>query len=996
MTTRHRTSIKRLAAALLLACAACSDRLPTAAESPAQLTEHLNCLMLLDNGEVRCTRESGRESSDVGGPQLALLQRLYDFTLRSSDAVYSATDSTLSAMVEVRVDMLWEPVGTADGQTVSGLKVFIESGPFVALYRDSADQSDPWFRNQTTGASGLGPASLLNPDGRASFTGADQPYMEYLEILHPGDWSAKKEWRFKVPPEALLIGFRAKVFTSTMSEQQVPAQAPDTIPEGFYDAPNVILDSPYFTISRRAVKDIVAIRFEATATRDERQAAVDLIGGTVVGGHRPSPIMEGSYFVLISDDGTGMLINAAIDTLSSLPTVATAQPELLWLPDEWLSYIEPTDAGSFARPWQTNPTLANGTNWGLEAVAAPHAWGCTTGSASTRISVLDAGFFSNADLMPNTTFAPSMDAYASLGYVDKTHGTSVASVLAARGDNQLGITGMMWDADLRLHDVSVSNDGDRHTAQVLFGLFNTPRPMRRLVEERLLEAVNSGADIINMSLSWRAYRDSTPELNPNRLISAAMNEFAHILRHAPNKPLLVVPAGNFGEDAYWSGVPYLAALLPDQVIVVGAVQAVGVETGVHYTPTSYNSSAGPQLIQIAAPGSSIGALDRSGSTTVSGTSFAAPYVAGIAGLLKSFDPRLNAPEIKELLIEGARRGGRRVPMSGSVYVANAYHSLRAAAERPGAPLCGNPVYQDTTGTVFTRRNANWTSAEVLFSMTDSLPEPLHGGRTIRFKGQAGYEWILNGPTPSWEFRSSIPAAPLNATNRSKQRHSHGRYMDPTADSTVSVSVVRISPTQERFDVSVSGSLVGQIYGPLSQRAQNVRQECTMWDLPGSPTTTCRQTWRTFTDSLTTNYTAAFSPSGDTVIVAISRDSTAQYAYDIIPFGTYAVRKWGSHRRSMETTLVYIPIHGGTIRTWEHPYRIEAIGVSENGRHLALQTRTRFWFNQVIDNQNSITQHNICRAVYTDRQGSELFTLPLQNLVNFGNTRACYPGTTFAP
>lgn len=66
-------------------------------------------------------------------------------------------------------------------------------------------------------------------------------------------------------------------------------------------------------------------------------------------------------------------------------------------------------------------------------------------------------------------------------------------------------------------------------------------------------------------------------------------------------------------------------------------------------------------------------------------------VAGIAGMLKSFDPALTAAELKTLILQGAQRGGRQVAGDAGQYLANAYESLKVAAERPGTPVCGHPA-----------------------------------------------------------------------------------------------------------------------------------------------------------------------------------------------------------------------------------------------------------------------------------------------------------------
>lgn len=69
-------------------------------------------------------------------------------------------------------------------------------------------------------------------------------------------------------------------------------------------------------------------------------------------------------------------------------------------------------------------------------------------------------------------------------------------------------------------------------------------------------------------------------------------------------------------------------------------------------------------------------------------------MTGAAGLLKSFDPRLTPSELRQLLVEGAIKGNRAVPGVDTGRILNIYESLKLAAKRPGAPVCGFPVGLD--------------------------------------------------------------------------------------------------------------------------------------------------------------------------------------------------------------------------------------------------------------------------------------------------------------
>lgn len=99
----------------------------------------------------------------------------------------------------------------------------------------------------------------------------------------------------------------------------------------------------------------------------------------------------------------------------------------------------PSTCGSGARGRKLNPDSADGENWALERVSAPVAWGCSVGEGSPLIGVDDIGFHSVAELLPNVS-SLSVPNY---GVDPRTHGTQVASIIGARGNDTSGMTGTM-------------------------------------------------------------------------------------------------------------------------------------------------------------------------------------------------------------------------------------------------------------------------------------------------------------------------------------------------------------------------------------------------------------------------------------------------------------------------------------------------------------------------------------------------------------------------
>ncbi len=225
----------------------------------------------------------------------------------------------------------------------------------------------------------------------------------------------------------------------------VPAQAPNSVPAGFFDDSNISRQSP--CISGEYLKDIVVVEFDPEATQLQRQQAVDQVNGEVVGGVRYTNL-EGGYYIQLPTDDTGQNVCDASDYLNSLSYVADAGHEIFLQTD----YRRANDEDAWEKSlWQVNPgNVELSQRWGLETIVAPLAWGCEVGSDSTAVAIVDDGFQSVNDLLENIDPEWRGDLDKNTG---DDHGTNVASIAAARGNNGDGITGMMWRADLRPYDV---------------------------------------------------------------------------------------------------------------------------------------------------------------------------------------------------------------------------------------------------------------------------------------------------------------------------------------------------------------------------------------------------------------------------------------------------------------------------------------------------------------------------------------------------------------
>lgn len=238
--------------------------------------------------------------------------------------------------------------------------------------------------------------------------------------------------------------------------------------------------------------------------------------------------------------------------------------------------------------------------WGIDRIDAERVWGDSTG-ASIKVAVIDTGIsLSHPDLASRVRGGYNAISSTKSANDDNGHGTHVAGIIGAI-DNSIGVIGAAPNVDL--YAVKVLNrNGSGYVSDIIEGID---------------WAIQNGMQIINMSLG--ATQD--------------ILSFHLAVQRAKNSGIvLVAAAGNDG-----GAVNYPAVY--DEVIAVSASDSSDNLAGW--------SSRGPQ-IDLAAPGVSIFSTYKGSSyATLSGTSMAAPHVAGTAALLlatpvqASYDLNLN-------------------------------------------------------------------------------------------------------------------------------------------------------------------------------------------------------------------------------------------------------------------------------------------------------------------------------------------------------------------
>ncbi|MGN7950048.1 S8 family peptidase [Microbacterium sp. 22215] len=314
----------------------------------------------------------------------------------------------------------------------------------------------------------------------------------------------------------------------------------------------------------------------------------------------------------------------------------------------------------------------------LDGAGIRDAWQTTRGDGVT-IAVIDTGIGKVPGVFDeavtggtDVSGTGTPDGRTPVGAIDGNHGSWVASLAAGRGAaDGKGMIGVAPEADL----LSIS---------VGFGAAAAV-PFTDQVAKAMHWAVDHGADIINLSfttntLDWDKSWDD-----------AFLYAFDHDV-------VVVVAAGNRGSGTNIIGAP---ATIPG-VLTVGGVDQTGT--------ASVEASTQGITIGIAAPSEGLIGVSADGKVASwSGTSGAAPIVAGIAALIRSAHPDLDAANVINRIIKTA------IPVPGTTKLPDPLYGYGlvdadAAVSADVAKVDENPM-----GDL-----AEWVR---LYRRAESVPEP---------------------------------------------------------------------------------------------------------------------------------------------------------------------------------------------------------------------------------------------------------------------------------
>jgi len=287
------------------------------------------------------------------------------------------------------------------------------------------------------------------------------------------------------------------------------------------------------------------------------------------------------------------------------------------------------------------------SQWGLAEIGAPSAWEATTGSSAVVIAIIDTGVeYTHPDLAENLwnnggEIADNGIDDDNNGYIDDTigydfvsisdsfvyededggpedndpmdvqgHGTHVAGIAAAKGNNNTGGSGVAWGCSIMSLRAGFKNSSGGGSL------------LSSDISNAIMYAADNGANIISMSFGG----------------SSASTTQQDALEYAASRGVIsVAAAGNSDSDVKH----YPAAF--DDVISVGSTDSSGGKSSF----SNYGT-----WVDISAPGSGIlSTYVGNRYATMSGTSMATPMLAGAVGLLLSQNISLTLAQVRSVLSE---------------------------------------------------------------------------------------------------------------------------------------------------------------------------------------------------------------------------------------------------------------------------------------------------------------------------------------------------------
>ena len=534
------------------------------------------------------------------------------------------------------------------------------------------------------------------------------------------------------------------------------------------------------------VNDIVLIFFELDATQEQIDQAITATGGTVVGSlpviNQYQVQVEASTLQELQNrcerlnemDG---VVQASYDPVVPIGETRTSNdpwPDVdRTSEDMWQQFID-----GVGDAFKSQEDKFKEKTWWLDAIHAQGAWEYNDQLSSVRIGIMDSGFNTeHEDLKNKIHLVNKLNLPGS-------HGTRCAGIIGAEANNGLGMAGLVWKGDLDLWDLALTEEQEAQFQGAGSPNYNS----LNLMYGGVVSLIEDGCKVINVSQGQSGfytmytdpetgsikYRRSDADKNPAwdmtleewiSFYSDSGKLIAYYLLPLLEKDydFVIVQAADNGDsnhfsvDARLSGLftwitldkdnitysdHYSSVDLYDRIIVVGSAQPDGKDG---YIQASY-SNAGSR-VDICAPGADIYSTDVNNTYTFgSGTSFAAPIVSGVVGLVWAANPDLTGEQVKSIICYDddthtdivADNTEASHPLVNSYPLVNAEECVKAALE----------LREDSTDNVSENGIPKGNTADTQQDQRWLLIEKSEYGSDSQLRSQTNYTYTSDGTLES--------------------------------------------------------------------------------------------------------------------------------------------------------------------------------------------------------------------------------------------------------
>lgn len=304
----------------------------------------------------------------------------------------------------------------------------------------------------------------------------------------------------------------------------------------------------------------------------------------------------------------------------------------------------------YNQQWGLNNVGQKAGTYGVD-IDAEKAWNKTIGKHSVIVAVIDTGVSYNhpelrKNMWINTKEIPNnkkdddhngyIDDVRGWDFVnndnnpldDNNHGSHCSGIIGAKSNNHLGVTGVNWNVrimPLKFLD-SCGNGKDSDAIKAI------------------IYAANMGAKIVSNSWGGGSYNKAM--VRAIQYLSKKGGLFIAAAGNGKQKGDQDNHITNVGIDNDKEPM-YPASYTLSNIISVAAID--------RNDELASFSNYGKKSVDLAAPGVDILSTARSGYKLMSGTSMATPYVAGVAALIKSINPKLNYSQIKKRILKNVHK-----------------------------------------------------------------------------------------------------------------------------------------------------------------------------------------------------------------------------------------------------------------------------------------------------------------------------------------------------